>query len=83
MKATRERDERKFAASLHVFLKKKYVAKAKSKDEDAEYTSEVGEEEHGENTNMMEKNIEIKIEEEFPAGINVVKEIEGDIDDEP
>ena len=32
---------------------------------------------------MMETNIEIKVEEEFPAGINVVKEIEGDNDDEP
>ena len=32
---------------------------------------------------MMETNIEIKVKEEFPAGINVVKDIEGDNDDRP
>ena len=31
----------------------------------------------------METNIEIKVEEEFPAGINVIKEIEGNNDDVP
>ena len=30
---------------------------------------------------MVETNIEIKLKEEFPAGINVVNEIEGDNDD--
>ena len=30
---------------------------------------------------MMKTNIEIKVEEEVPAGINVVKEIQGDNDD--
>ena len=29
------------------------------------------------------RNIEIKVEEEFPVGINVVKEIEDDNDDVP
>ena len=66
-KATREREEIKCATSLHVFLQKKYGVKAKCKDEDAEYTS----------------FIEINVEEEFPAEINVVKEIEGDNDNEP
>ena len=46
-------------------------------------TSELGREEYKENANMMETNIEIKAEEEFPAGINVLKEIEGDNDDVP
>ena len=32
--------------------------------------------------NIVEINVEIKVEEEFPVGINVVKEIEGD-NDEP
>ena len=32
---------------------------------------------------MVETNIEIKVEEEFPAGINVVKEIEVHYDDMP
>ena len=61
----------------------KYVAKAKCKDEDAEYTSELEGEEHGENANMVKTNIEIKVEEEFPAGINIVKEVEGDNDGMP
>ena len=74
MKATREREEIKCAASLHVFLQKRYGAKAKCKDGDAEYTSELGGEEHRENA---------KVKEEFPAGINVVKEIKGDNDDVP
>ena len=30
--------------------------------------------------NIVETNIEIKVEEEFLAGINIVKEIEGDND---
>ena len=30
---------------------------------------------------MVETNIEIKVEEEFPAGINIVKEIEADNND--
>ena len=83
MKANREHEERKSAASLHVFLQKKYVAKAKCKDKDAECTSELGGEEHGENGNMLEINILIKFEEEFPAGINDVKKIEGDNEDVP
>ena len=29
----------------------------------------------------METNIKIKVEEEFPIGINVVREIDGDNDD--
>ena len=32
---------------------------------------------------MVERNIEIKVEKEFPRGINVVKETEGDNDDGP
>ena len=32
---------------------------------------------------MVETNIEIKVAEEFPAGINVIKEIEGDNNDMP
>ena len=39
--------------------------------------------EHRENANMMMTNIEIKVKEEFPAVINVVKEIEADSDDVP
>ena len=39
LKATREHDERKCAASLHVFRQKIYVAKAKWKDKNAECTS--------------------------------------------
>ena len=69
LKATREREERKCAASLHVFPPKKYAAKAKCKDEDAECTSELEGEKHGENANMEETHIEIKVEEEFPARI--------------
>ena len=61
--------------SIFVFLQKKHVAKAKCKDKDVECSSKLGEEGHGENANMAETNIEIKVEEEFPAGINVVKEI--------
>ena len=30
---------------------------------------------------MVESNIEIKAEQEFPARINIIKEIEGDNDD--
>lgn len=62
---------------LYVFLQKKYVAKAKCKDEDAECISKLGGEEH---VNMVKTNIGIKVEEEFLA---VVKEIEGDNDDVP
>ena len=76
LKATREREERKCAISLYVFLPKKSVAKAKCKDDDAERTSELGGEEQGEN--MMETNIEIKAEEKFPAGISVDKDNESD-----
>ena len=50
---------------------------------DAECTSEQEGERRGENVNMVETNIEIKVEEKFFAGINVVKEIEGDNDDIP
>ena len=81
LKATRKHKERKWDASLYVFLQKKYVTKAKSKDEDAECTLELGREEHRENVNMGETNI--KVEEEFPAEISVVKEIEGDNNDAP
>ena len=35
-------------------------------------------EEHRENANLVETNIEIKVEMEFLAGINAVKEIEDD-----
>ena len=56
------------------FLKKKYVAKAKCKDENADSTSEPKAEEHRMKANMVEKNVEIKVEEESPAGINVFKE---------
>ena len=83
LKATREREERKCVAFLRVFREKKYVDKRRCKDEDAECSSEIGGEEHGENMNMVETNIKIKIDEELPAGINVVKEIEGDNDDVP
>ena len=72
LKATRER-EGGCAASLHVFLKEKYVAEAKCKDEDAGCTPKLRGEEHDENVNMVETNIELKVEEEFPAGIDVVK----------
>ena len=48
---------------------------------DAEWTSE--REEHGKNVNMVVTDVEIKVNEEFPAGINIVKEIEGDNDDVP
>ena len=47
------------------------------------YQNFEGRKEHGENANMVEANIEIKVEVEFPAGINVVKEIEGESDDVP
>ena len=70
MKAIRECEERNCAAYLHVFLQKKYVAKAKCKDKDAECTSELEGEEHGEKANMVDTNIEIKVEEEFLAGIH-------------
>ena len=52
LKATKEREERKCAAFFHAFLQKKYVVKATCKDEDAERTSELGEEE---NVNMMNR----------------------------
>ena len=81
LKVTREREERKSAASLQVFKQKKYIAKAKCKDEDAE--SALGRKECEENANMMETNIEIEVEEEFPVGINIVKEIESDNYDVP
>ena len=60
-----------------------YIRKAKCKDKDAKCTSEQGGEEHRENANMVETNVEIKVREEFPAGINVVKGIEGDNDNVP
>ena len=63
---------KKCAASLYVFLYKKYVVKAKRKDEDVECRSELEKEE---NANIVETNIEIKVEEEFPSGINVVKKL--------
>ena len=44
---------------------KKYVFKAKSKDEDAEYTSVLDGEEHRENMNIVKTNIDIKVEEEL------------------
>ena len=75
LKATRECEERKCAVSFHIFRQKKYVAKAKCKDEDTECTSKLRGEEHGENVNMVAINIEIKVEEGFSTGINVVKEI--------
>ena len=78
LKATREHKERKCAASLLVFQLNKYVVKAKCKDKDAECTSELRQEEQGDNANMEEMNIELKLKEEFLAGI---KEIEGDNDD--
>ena len=59
--------KRKYAASLHIFLQKKYVAKAKFKDEDVDFTLELGGKEHEENMDMVETNIEIKVENEFPA----------------
>lgn len=83
LKATREHKERKCAASLHVFLLKNYIAKAKCKDKDTEYTSKLGREKHGETANMVQTNMEIKVEEEFPAGINIVKEILSDNVDAP
>ena len=46
-------------------------------------TSELEVEEYGENKNMEETNIEIKVEDEFPTGVNVVKEIECVNDDVP
>ena len=79
LKATRECEERKYAASLHVFQQKKYIAKEKCKDKDAQYTSELGEMEHRDNVNMVATNKEKKAEEEFPAGIYVIKETEGDM----
>ena len=79
-KATRECVERKLVVSLHIFRQKKYVAKAKRKDEDAKCTSELREEEHGENGNMVKTNIEMKVEEQFRVGIKVVK---GENDDVP
>ena len=51
LKATREREERKSAASLQVFHPKKYVAKTKCKHEDVECTLELGIEERGDNAN--------------------------------
>ena len=80
LKATRGSGE-KCAVSLPVFQQKKYVAKAKYEDEDTECTSELVGDEHGENANMVESNIGIKVEEEFLAGINVLKELESDNDD--
>ena len=80
LKANGEREERKCAESLHVFQQKKYIGRSECKDGDAECTSELEGEEHGENTNMVETNIEIEVEEEFLTEINVVKEIEGDND---
>ena len=74
---------KKVCRILQVFLQKKSIAKTKCKDKDAESTSELWKEEHKENANIVETNIEIKVEEEFPAGINVVKEIEGNNDDVP
>ena len=41
------------------------MAKVKCKDEDAECTSELGREEHGENANMVETNIKIKFEDKL------------------
>ncbi len=78
MKATWECEEIKCTASLHVFLQKKIVSKAKYKDEDTVCKSVLRVKEHGENANMVEVNIEIKVEKEFPAAISIVKEIEGD-----
>ena len=75
LKTTRECDERKCAASLHVLLQKKYVAKAKCKDEGTECTSKVGVGIYEENANVVETNMKIKVEEKFPPGINVVKKL--------
>ena len=55
---------------LHVFIRKKYVAKVKCKDKDAECTLELGGEDYKENANVVETNI--KVEDEFLAGINIV-----------
>ena len=74
LKATREREERTCAASLKVFLQKKYLTKVKCKDEDAECTSKLGWEKNQENANMEETNTERRFEEEFSARINVVKD---------
>ena len=63
------------------FLTEEIFRKAKCKDEDVEYTSELEREEHGEIVNIIQTNTKIRVEEEFQAGINVVKEIEGDNDD--
>ena len=64
MNATREHKKIKYASYLHAFLqKKKYVAKGKCKLEDAECTSELGGEEQEENANMVETNIEKKVDE--------------------
>ena len=52
--------------TLHVFQRKIYVTKAEGQDVDTECSSELEGEEHGENSNMVEANIEIKIEAEFP-----------------
>ena len=66
----------KNVSAMFVYVYEIYatVVKAKCKDKDAERTSELGEEEHEDNVNMMKTNIEIKVEEEFPAGINVVRQ---------
>ena len=81
LKATRNGENRKFAASLLIFPQNKYVTKVKCKDGDVECTSELGGEEHRENANIVETNKEIKAKEESPAGINVDKELEGNCND--
>ena len=55
LKANKECVERKCAASLPLFLRKKYVDEVKCKDEDAECASELQEEEHGENVNKTKR----------------------------
>ena len=74
LKPTREREKENV---LHLYMfsyRKTYVAKAKCKDKDAKCSLELEGEKHGENPNMVETNLEIKVEEGFPAGINVVKD---------
>ena len=48
LKATREREE-KLCSIFTCFLTEEYVAKVKSKDENAGCISEIGEYKHGEN----------------------------------
>ena len=65
---------------LHLYMYSYRRNKSKIQRDYVECTSEIGGKEHEENANIVETNIEIKAEEEIPAGIKFGQEVVGDDD---